>query len=59
MTEHLMYQVMCKQHGRDPEPYTGHKWSLDQELEAQEELWDAIHDEMMESAWIREVIVYD
>lgn len=57
--ESLTYVVMIKKHGGDPEPYTGHHWPLDMELEAHEELWDATHDEMVEEAWIREVVVHD
>lgn len=39
----------------DYEEYTGRRWSLDQELEAQEELWDARHDGEVEDAFIKEV----
>lgn len=36
--------------------YTGRHWGLDQELEAQEELWDARHDGEVEDAYLKEVI---
>ena len=38
------------------EEYTGRHWGLDQELEAQEELWDARHDGEIEDAYLKEVI---
>lgn len=41
----------------DYEEYTGHHWGLDQELEAQEELWDAKHDEDIVDAYIKEVVI--
>lgn len=37
------------------EPYTGHVWREDQELEAQDERWDADHDELVDTAYIQEV----
>ena len=39
------------------EEYTGKRWPLDQELEAQEELWDARHDGEVEDAYLKEVIL--
>ena len=39
------------------EEYTGKRWRLDQELEANEELWDARHDGEVESAYIKEVTI--
>lgn len=39
------------------EEYTGRHWGLDQELEAQEELWDARHDGEVEDAYLKEVIL--
>ena len=41
---------------RNYEEYTGRHWGLDQELEAQEELWDARHDGEIEDAYLKEVI---
>lgn len=59
------YVVMCKSYPRGPvlmsdltyEEYTGRHWGLDQELEAQEELWDARHDGEIEDAYLKEVIL--
>lgn len=57
----LYYVVMCKTYSRGSlddrhfEEYTGRHWRLDQELEAQEELWDAQHDGEVEEAYIKEV----
>ena len=49
------YVVMCStEYG--PEEYTGHRWALDQDLEAQEELWDARHDGNVSDAYIKEVV---
>ena len=49
------YVVICTtEYG--PEEYTGRRWALDQELEAQEELWDARHDGNVEDAYIKEII---
>lgn len=37
------------------EAYTGLIWDEDEALNAQDELWDAKHDEMVDSAYIREI----
>lgn len=53
------YIVMCRlRSGTDPGyavEYTGKRWDFSQELEAQEELWDAQHDGDVEEAYIKEV----
>lgn len=59
----LYYVVMCRTRSCGPaddryyEEYTGRRWRLDQELDAQEELWDAQHDGEVEDAYIKEVVI--
>ena len=51
------YYVVMVLIGDDYEEYTGRHWGPDQELEAQEELWDAKHDGEIMDAYIKEVNV--
>ena len=56
------YMVMCtilEEDGPVVEPWTGRKWDLEDELNAHEELWDALHDGTVLAPYIREVIFSD
>lgn len=53
------YKVMARSYRPDGESYyeeySGRKWDQEHELEAQEELWDAQHDEGIEDAYLEVV----